>query len=617
LLDLWIDGEYNLFTHYVDHSLEPLRHEITATQSRNLLEQAQRRIPKYAQKLIQKRLKLDNPANHDRDLIFMVEESRSQEPEVSVSFHAILWELLADVTHWDSAARPKSVSIIRVIRPQRSSVPFQPLERCFQQGAPIRVLLVIGRNMKTNDIEWKENVAAGLIQQPLMQVVQHLDEIGHNRRVELEILRPSTLDQLTTFLAAADDHYFDIIHLDMHGKMKANTPNLRFSAKEGHSWVPIRQVAEQVCKHTKLLVMNACNTSGLFGGPGSAMVRILLQGRVTFISSPSFRLLVPSAQIFYPAFYMSLFLRESFHDAVTVGRKALQDTPFQNAHDTRNHAFVQSVYSNSLTRHILANPVPSSLLRFKAFVGSISFWLRKLAHLGAQELAIPIGCNYTQLRGDFENVPYHVRKATGIDMPLMNLTTVEIEYRLHHSRKKSVYVYPHNTKRGVIFQNARNTIRNMARVWIKTNFVTEVHVISVPALINSLVPTPLMWFSWKFFNLGHTVYRRERKDRDRRLPLVKRMVIVEEADLLLPPEMDQELSPAQEVVMGIISHMAQAIREEDGDLYLVLLGIRSGNDWNLGDEDWEGLSDKWSAALEVKVLREEPVKLATFGHLAR
>jgi len=96
-------------------------------------------------------------------------------------------------------------------------------------GRPIRMLLVIGRSLKHERVHsrgyrYTDPATPGIIQRAIMQINKHLEDIGHTRTVQLEILRPGTFDELKAYLGVASEtsdavERFDIIHLDMHGRM--------------------------------------------------------------------------------------------------------------------------------------------------------------------------------------------------------------------------------------------------------------------------------------------------------------------------------------------------------------------------------------------------------------
>jgi hypothetical protein len=249
----------------------------------NRLQEARDQIPEYAKCLIAK-LGLEDLLGGDaKQNILIIEEQSSADEIQSIgmataqeqriakqptldapmqeklniaidenSVHNLVWELLENLDYWK--VKPERVTITRVIC--KSTTPSStPQQSGLPNDRPIRILLVIGRDLTViqQNLKYKEDVAAGLIQHPLMQVIQHLNEIGHKRQIELEILRPATFRDLKIFLGLEDPdsanptgiealgkpkkslqqkkpeahrtladskEKYDIIHLDMHGSME-------------------------------------------------------------------------------------------------------------------------------------------------------------------------------------------------------------------------------------------------------------------------------------------------------------------------------------------------------------------------------------------------------------
>jgi hypothetical protein len=613
--DIWPRKDYELFRHYVDQSFAPQLHKLTEQESQEKLKRALSRIPRYTQKL-RKRLQHYCAEVQGREIIFMIEERGL--PAVTDTFHSMVWELLEHHSGWDDTNKPARVTVIRVICRGDNSGTIQQLSTCFPPQDPIRILLVIGRDLSKFDTEWKEDISPGLIQRPIMQAIQHLEEIGHSRQIELDILRASTLAELDTFLdRAPKPDYYNLIHLDMHGeKWEATVSHLLLSTTAPDPWVPASEVAAIVCKHAKLVVMNACNSTAS-GGPGISMVRPFLQGRVTYVSSANFRLLERAARIYYPVFYMSLFLYENFHDAVVTAREELRRNTLRVRNEHRDDAFVQSVYSNSLTRHTKAIPSPSFHLHSKAFLDTILAGLcsmLKRAYLWRGATSVG-GCNYSKLRNDICNLQCHVSMAQEIRIPEICLPILEIEYKVRMNAEQTVYIHAGDPRNWHIQHNTRYMIRNMARVWIRTNFVSEVHIVSVPALMH--LPSFLIPYNCVFFNHGHTIYRQHRGSSDRRPPEIKRMLIVEEVDRLDPQEGTKTLTSAQRAALRRIGDIFAKLKTLDGKLYHIVMGKKDGHEWNRGQHDLPLLGASWATAQEILVLQDEEVTLASFRRNAK
>ena len=219
------------FKYFVDDSFQCPPHKRSSEEKRRL-EEVETEIAKYGNDLL-RMLDLDNPTYRKKRRNILIVERNDESDDDETSLHNLVWELLEDLSYW-SLTCPDHVSVTRIIHPQaqQPSTEDSDEERHTDSGhhGPIRILLVIGRKLEHEQLgkNWvyKENVSAGVIQRSIMQVIRHLEDLGHPRKIQLDILRPATFNELKTYIGMdtsdceAPKERFDIIHLDMHGEMR-------------------------------------------------------------------------------------------------------------------------------------------------------------------------------------------------------------------------------------------------------------------------------------------------------------------------------------------------------------------------------------------------------------
>ena len=220
LLDPFESSQYSeCFKFFADDSFSPPTGRSKVEHER-MLDTARLMIETYSVGLLDK-LKLHDPAQGGKTRNILVIEDDSINVHDEKSLHNIVWELLENPDYW-STPKPCRIKITRIIC-ATGRMPGPKLIKGLQMCKPVRILLVIGRSLEKKDGQYTESNNPGLVQHSIMQVMRHLEELGHQRRIQLDILRPATFKELKLYLAVGteDSEIFDIIHLDMHGEMKA------------------------------------------------------------------------------------------------------------------------------------------------------------------------------------------------------------------------------------------------------------------------------------------------------------------------------------------------------------------------------------------------------------
>jgi len=200
-------------------------------------------------------------------------------------------------------------------------------------GEMLRVLMVIARPAGLKDVGYQ------MIARPL---VERLAAV--RGEVELEVLRPPTLEALTSRLqaAAAEGRPYHILHFDGHGTFGQAAEGgdgpyrfdsgagrrgyLAFEAEGGgDDLVPAEEFALTINQaRVPLVVLNACR-SGMVGEAAveAAVATRLLEGGTASVVAMGYSVYAVAAAEFMAAFYEALFARKSVSEAVSEGRRRL------------------------------------------------------------------------------------------------------------------------------------------------------------------------------------------------------------------------------------------------------------------------------------------------------
>jgi hypothetical protein len=221
-------NEYSdTFRFYADHSFEPEKYNILQEENRTSLDRVENQdIPTYCVELLKTR-HLDDPQHESKNRNILIIEELNVNEDDDMSLHNLVWELLERKEYW-RASKPERVSVTRILCPRECIHEGRASDKGLPDDRPVRILLVIARKLKKkymSDVDWKytELVQPSLVQHSIMQTIRHLEKVGHRRKVQLDILRPATFNELQDYLrsdgedADAAREEFDIIHLDMHG----------------------------------------------------------------------------------------------------------------------------------------------------------------------------------------------------------------------------------------------------------------------------------------------------------------------------------------------------------------------------------------------------------------
>ncbi|KAI9708077.1 MAG: hypothetical protein M1820_004281 [Bogoriella megaspora] len=647
LLDPFLQGQYpKTFEFFANSSFEA---HIEGRSRANDLQVAKEEIDDYGKQLL-KQLGLesfggDTPRSTTREIIVVEDPGCNDEDYKSI--HNPVWELLERVEYWRREPAPERVNVTRVISyPQEDNE--TPQIRTVPES--IRILLVIGRNIRAEKENsfWKysERVDPGLIQKPLMQVIRHLEIIGHKQSIELEILRPATHNELRSYLGCnAGDRgtpkeQFDIIHIDTHGIMLSplmkpdcpKEPYLMFTSSNHNIQAPVsaRDLAATLSKCTKVLVMNACNMSSPYGGLGITLVRNFLAAGIDQVAGTSYKLQVTAAQIFYPTFYMSYLLKRSFSGAAADARLALRRDLRRHEEEERDDHFIHWNWSNNANNPVPLAPRRPFRLHCKRAIEVVQ-WLFSVAMAGLHLKKADIYSsndknNYPmcEVHERFYDVLTHVDCALRLKPPGISLHGMEIEWHLKEHMDHSVYLYPADGAEFII-PRIRDLIHNMVRIWVETSFVCEVRVLQIRKMIAGRMswglPTPLRsWIDPSYETLMEKAdwswpQRPKNMSQYRKPPQAKTLLIISDFDHLIPLK-----TMAQRKLLRQIQHVAREIYASEGDsYYLITTGRSKFQSFMDLEEPYKlkdcGLADKWGNPWSMNLPLVGNIELATNTYL--
>ena len=226
----------------------------------------------------------------------------------STEFDQIHWELLYDENLGDPLIK-HGVNIVRKFNTNGSNIEKKT------DSELLNILLVTARPYD-NDINYR------IIQRGILNGV-HQSKF----KINITILRPGTFYALKKELANKGQGFYQIVHFDTHGIAQENGSSLIFENERNFKQDPIEaeQIAELLHKmKVAVCVLNACK-SGKNTLNSLSLGSTLHKKGVPHILAMSYNVTVESMQIFMTEFYEKFVLFGSFVEAVTAGRKMLNE----------------------------------------------------------------------------------------------------------------------------------------------------------------------------------------------------------------------------------------------------------------------------------------------------
>ncbi|KAI1207408.1 uncharacterized protein F4807DRAFT_176793 [Annulohypoxylon truncatum] len=271
---------------------------------------------------------------------------------------------------------------------------------------------------------------------PLLNIARRTRERGITPKLNIDVVRPGTVEELDEYLKPGCGKPYDIVHFDLHGKIgpvnppvkswtggrpkppvsDENTPlevqsYLRFArpydpelASFGrrdnaikmllhddaslHD-VPVKEIARKLqrCNISKV-TLNACLSSYAQSRIFLNMCHTFISYGIAHVSAMSFQILESTAEVYYTAFYEALILKgEEFHVAAASGRRALRanNNPYGHAMLPTNYHRYPRSFSNEWWRRPHEKPgrlplLASYFARYGVIVILFALYLTYLWH---------------------------------------------------------------------------------------------------------------------------------------------------------------------------------------------------------------------------------------------
>ena len=238
------------------------------------------------------------------------------------SFLNIPWELVYDPT----PGRGYLALLLRGLYRHRTGHKIE-VPPTIPVNAPFRILLVIARPYG------KRDVPLGMIARPMLEALR-----AQRARIEVEVLRPPTFDNLQRLLNERRG-YYQLVHFDGHGVfaqpsdshltsfgVRAETGHLVFEKEDGSPHVVSALELGQVLAtaHLPLFVLNACQ-SAIEGDrdPFSSVATQLIASGAKGAVAMSYSVYATTAARFMQRFYELLIAHTPLSEAVAAARRKL------------------------------------------------------------------------------------------------------------------------------------------------------------------------------------------------------------------------------------------------------------------------------------------------------
>lgn len=244
------------------------------------------------------------------------------------SLHCLSWEILEPGQDKDWCY---DIQVHRVLLahndPQELGLGLRRADR------RIRILAVIARRFPTGASLHAPEEPLSSVYGSLCSLLRYLRQIGRGDRLEVHVIRPGTLGELEAFLVGckSTEVAYDIIHIDLHGKIDRGTPKLGFASRTGDGsleYETAAKVAKVVQEHKIAVVaLSACLSSHGHLGPTGDMCHVFAtEGRVRAVTGMTVKVDRTDVEAYYTAFYGALVLAgRSFREASAAARvNALQ-----------------------------------------------------------------------------------------------------------------------------------------------------------------------------------------------------------------------------------------------------------------------------------------------------
>jgi hypothetical protein len=249
-----------------------------------------------------------------------------------------------------------------------------------EKTSTLNILLVIGRDTSQNPLTY-DDVNPFLATDALVKIQNSLGDVRSPVELNIEIVRPSTLEAFAEHLQRAEDThgpgYFHLVHFDMHGEVRARPGGgtkhgfLYFSdpSSDGTVAIPGSIVSPILKRHNvHFAVLNSCESARASLGDDANIAMGFIKDGVLGVLGMSFKVGSGAATLFLDAFYRGFLVDgESFSHSAATGRAALRLNPSRMARyglqREMNDSFVAVAYGPNLDL-FLAQPTSRTRRRF-------------------------------------------------------------------------------------------------------------------------------------------------------------------------------------------------------------------------------------------------------------
>ncbi|TFA99949.1 hypothetical protein CCMA1212_008371 [Trichoderma ghanense] len=253
------------------------------------------------------------------------------------AFPETLWEALEEPSLWSAQGIHAQVIVRRVFQGE-------PRIRV-RVRKTFNILYVVARPMtpeSTNSIDPNAYIDHRLLSKAVVQTISAMQD--DSVQVELQMVRPGTFKAFKDHLTRVRDAigrpgYFDLVHLDMHGRVESDEEGERYQLgfldgdTLGTQWIDAPHIAQLLEWHgIPAALLNACESANTRQRGDTNLAQALVQHGVAFVVAMSFKLSTSAAQIFIQAFYRKLLAGyPNYNTAVLAGRNALRSEPTRDA----------------------------------------------------------------------------------------------------------------------------------------------------------------------------------------------------------------------------------------------------------------------------------------------
>ncbi|RKZ56753.1 MAG: Tfp pilus assembly protein PilF, partial [Candidatus Parabeggiatoa sp. nov. 3] len=226
----------------------------------------------------------------------------------SPAFHSLHWETLYDAV--DSQWLALDIPLIR-----KYTTPTKV--ELLESSPTINLLMVTARPNRERDINYRA-------------ISRHLVESLRQAKllVNIEMLRPGTRSALKKHLATQKKGHYHIIHLDVHGELRENTPLVYLENEQPNhvDLIKAAELAELFYQYRiPIVILNACESGKqVLSAFETSLSGQLMVAGIPLVLAMRYAVTVRAATLFMSALYQHLFDKRN-DDVVNAIQRARQN----------------------------------------------------------------------------------------------------------------------------------------------------------------------------------------------------------------------------------------------------------------------------------------------------